>query len=112
MPDKLQHLERARGNESLVRSLDLEDGIQVDWAITMLFYSALHYIDSFLAGKNLHARGHDARDSEVSVNGTLSPIYNDYRRLKDASRAARYDCVDYTQSHFSQFDARFRKIKD
>ena len=58
----------------------------IDWAVTILFYSALHYIDAFLAGKNMHPLNHDQRDEEVERNGSISNIYNDYRRLKDMSR--------------------------
>jgi uncharacterized protein (UPF0332 family) len=111
VPDRNQHLLRAEGNESLARSQNLNDSLEVDWAITMLFYSALHYIDGFLAGKNFHPRDHDARDSEVGNNGTLSPIYNDYRKLKDASRSARYDIANFDRSQFPKFDSRFTRIK-
>jgi hypothetical protein len=112
VPDRAQHLSRAVGNEKLARSLDLDDVLQVDWAIVMLFYSALHYIDSFLAGKNKHPRNHDARDSEVESNGTLNQIYNDYRRLKDGSREARYEIPGYHKTQFPQFERRFKNIKD
>jgi hypothetical protein len=112
VPDKAQHLSRAVGNENLARSLDFDDGLQVDWAIVLLFYSALHYIDSFLAGKNKHPRSHDARDSEVESNGTINAIYKDYRRLKDGSREARYDCPSYHKTQFPQFEQRFNNIKN
>jgi len=85
--------------------------LQVDWAIVILFYSALHYIDSFLAGKYKHPKSHELRDTEVESNGTLHPIYNDYRRLKDGSRQARYDIPNYHKSQFPKFDQRFQKIK-
>lgn len=111
MPDKAQHLNRADGNERLARSLDFDDGLQVDWALVILFYSALHYIDSFLAGKNKHPKNHESRDIEVENNGTLNPIYNDYRRLKDVSREARYDIPNYHKTQFPKFDQRFQNIK-
>lgn len=78
----------------------------------MLFYSALHYVDAFLAGKNMHPRDHDARDAEIENNGTLSPIYKDYRALKDKSKAARYDIANFHRDKFSPIEQRFKKIKD
>lgn len=111
MPDRAQHLERAAGNEDLARSLNLDEGLEVDWAVTMIFYSALHYIDSFLAGKNLHPRDHDIRDAEIERNGSLNPIYKDYRRLKDASRAARYDIANYHKTDLIKFDSKFQNVK-
>jgi hypothetical protein len=111
VPEKTQHLERAQENEDLANTLDLERGVEVDWAIIMLFYSALHYIDSVLAIKNRHPKNHGARDSDVENHGTLNPIYNDYRRLKDASREARYSIPNFHKTQFPQFEKRFQKIK-
>jgi hypothetical protein len=59
------------------------------------FFSALHYVNAFLAGKNKHPRNHQVRDEEVEANGAISDIFEDYRRLKDMSRSARYQMADY-----------------
>jgi uncharacterized protein (UPF0332 family) len=112
VPDAAQHLNRAAENELLARSLDFEKGVEVDWAIVMLFYSAVHYIDSVLAVKNRHPKDHTSRDSAIENHGTLSAVYNDYRRLKDGSREARYEIPNYHKSQFPQFDRRFNKIKN
>jgi hypothetical protein len=48
-----------------------------------------------LAGKNTHPLNHDQRDDEIEKNGSLSPIYRDYRRLKDLSRQARYEIPNF-----------------
>jgi hypothetical protein len=61
----------------------------------MLFYAALHYIDAFLAGKNMHPMDHAHRDEEIHNNGSISDIYRDYRRLKDMSKQARYDIANF-----------------
>lgn len=111
MPDRNSHLQKATDNETLARSLNWDDTTEADWAVTMLFYSALHYIDAFLAGKNTHPRDHQARDSAIENNGTISVLYNDYRRLKDGSRSARYDFPAFQRNDLSRFDQRFARVK-
>jgi hypothetical protein len=111
LPDRNQHLTRAKENEEFARTLDLSQTLQVDWAVTMLFYSALHYVDAFLAGKHKHPRDHEARDSEVENNGSLTDIYRDYRTLKDKSEAARYDISNLHREQFPPIEQRFRNIK-
>jgi len=95
VPQRHQHLTRADETEALALKLNASEPICIDWAITMLFYAALHFIDAFLAGKNLHPLNHEQRDNEVENNGSLSDIYKDYRRLKDMSRAARYEIPNF-----------------
>jgi hypothetical protein len=67
----------------------------------MIFYAALHYVDAYLAGKNMHPLSHEQRDREVENNGSLSGIYPDYRRLKDLSRAARYEIANFPKEKLS-----------
>ena len=67
----------------------------MDWAITMPSYSGLHWIDGYLAGKNLDPRNHEIRDDEIERNGSLSAIFKDYRRLKDLSRTVRYEIPNF-----------------
>ena len=87
------------------------DGCCVDWAITMLFYSALHYIDAFLDGKGMHPRNHTVRDDEIQNNGSIKAIYRDYRFLKHRSRAARYEIANYTEREFTAAQKSLEAIK-
>ena len=111
MPSRDEHLERARQNEEFAGSLDIDRAIQADWAVTILFYSALHYVDAYLAVKSYHPPDHDARDSEIENNGSLADIYKDYRRLKDRSREARYNVANFHPDQFPPLKARFDRIK-
>jgi hypothetical protein len=77
----------------------------------MLFYAALHYIDAFLAGKNLHPMNHSIRDEEIEHNGTIADVYHDYRRLKDMSRAARYEIANFGVDSLEIAKNRLAKIK-
>ena len=112
MPQRHEHLKRARENEKLAQALKkLKSSSGVDWAITVLFYSALHYVDAFLAGKNCHPLTHEDRNDEIEANGSLAGIFNDYRRLEDLSREARYNIAEYPPEKFDIAVARFERIK-
>jgi hypothetical protein len=113
VPQRHEHLKRAQENEKLATALKkLRSPSGIDWAITVLFYSALHYIDAFLAGKNCHPLTHDNRNDEIEANGCLSEISNDYRRLEDMSREARYNVAEYPAEKFEIAKRRFDRIKD
>jgi len=111
LPKRHEHHKRAQDNESLSAALNHTIPHCVDWAVTMLFYAGLHYIDAFLAGKNAHPLNHEARDEEIESNGSLSPIYRDYRRLKDLSRAARYEIANFGPDQLNTARQRLAKIK-
>ena len=111
MPQRHQHLSRAEQTEQLALALDRDRPVCVDWAVTMLFYSALHYIDAFLTGKNMHPMNHRVRDEEVERNGTLSYIYGAYRRLKDLSRAARYEIPNFPPEKLTLAKEKLSQIK-
>ena len=111
MPRFHEHLARAAENEGLALSIGRQYGCSVDWAITMLFYSALHHIDAYLAGKNMHPLNHEKRDGEIENNGSLADIFKPYRRLKDLSRAARYDIANYGEAELASAKQRLNAIK-
>ncbi len=111
MPNRNEHLARAQENEEFARSLDLTKGFYVDWAITLLFYAAPHYVDAYLAIKPYHPQNHDSRDKEVASNGSLQQIYPDYRRLKDRSQAARYEIANFHRDEFTKLYRRYANIK-
>ncbi len=56
----------------------------------MAFYSALHWVDAFLARSSVHPQSHTERDTYV-WRSQLRTIYDQYRTLSDRSREARYD---------------------
>ncbi len=111
VPSRNEHITRADQNEQFARSLDLTDGFKVDWAITLLFYSALHYVEAYLSIKG-HSRDHATRDTEIQTNGSLQEIWPDYRRLKDTSEEARYRIANYRRTDFEAMDRRFIKIRE
>lgn len=112
MPTRDDHLRRAEQNETFARSLNLDENFNVDWAITLLFYSALHYIDAYFAQKSFHPPNHLGRDAAIGNNPVLDFIYRDYRRLKHRSEKARYEIANFHRSQFPSADQRFQRVKD
>jgi len=96
VPTTTQHLAQAATNERLALAWEATDP---EWAVTALFYAALHYVDAFfyLDGQINHTldgfRSHTERTVEVAHR--LTSVFVAYKRLLDRSREARYDCVTF-----------------
>lgn len=89
MPDTRVHLNQADHNERFFDSFDRTT--YSDWAITVLFYAALHYVDAFLAHAGFtYPGGHPTRDGLVNSVTQLRTISSEYFRLKNRSSSARY----------------------
>jgi len=102
MPDWPIHLNQARHNETCYSSIDII--AFGDWAMTVLFYAALHYIDAWLdyyAGLS-DPGGHDIRDAQLRSQSMLREIYPQYSRLKNRSRNARYFAVRFSGDEVSR----------
>jgi hypothetical protein len=84
-------ISRARLNYQLYNKL-ADEGVHLDWAVTLLFYTALHLVQAFLielaADPSQVPRDHADRRYYVSTR--LNPIFHDYRLLEDLSREMRY----------------------
>lgn len=90
MPTAAAHIAQARRNREFYDTID-KDRFP-DWAAIALFYTALHCIDALLGSRNppIHPSDHGSRDNAVSSSPELSSIYDEYRKLKNDSYAARY----------------------
>lgn len=111
MPSRDDHLNQAQHNLEFSESLD--PASYPDWLATGLFYTALHYIDAFLAIKGIHPGKHDVRDNLVGKVRELRPLYNHYRALKDSSRTARYyPPVSFSLAHLQNLrDIHLEQIR-
>ncbi|HVA23643.1 MAG TPA: hypothetical protein VMW62_04550 [Chloroflexota bacterium] len=62
-----------------------------DWAVAILFYAAMHHVESFFASAGLPAAiNHQDRREKVRQHFDL-PLRQMYYRLYQQSRRARYD---------------------
>ena len=89
MPSKDDHIKIAKRNEVFSREL-LSEGKNLDWVVTIIFYSAIHYVEAYMATKNRHSGSHRNRDSEIENDSNLSPLYDDFSDLKNDSIQCRY----------------------
>lgn len=104
MPYRDQHTSQAEHNERLCGLL-MGDMIYRDWVVTAAFYSALHYIDGYLA--TLTPPIHPDSNIPMDVQGRqrYTPhawrsrlvfqylgrdCYKSYKKLKDDSFVSRY----------------------
>jgi hypothetical protein len=105
MPSRSWHWAKAQHNKAVADHLHGETEFD-DWAVTALFYSALHAAHSVIADEpklakdERHPRKHSSpgRDGDGG-RGTNQlvreffpgPIHRQYRDLYEASRRTRYD---------------------
>ena len=85
-------------------SLQVANGQFLDWAVTALFFSALHYVDAYLAtlgSVGVHPRTHAIRTSLVAKDAVLSSVRVEYEHLKTRSQDARYDLARFTWPRWS-----------
>jgi hypothetical protein len=90
-----RHLQWAKNNEELAESFNLEDSFEVDWAIIVLFYSAVHYVDAYLSSRTKRQPDHASREQEIQSDILLSSMWREYRELKRMSRDARYELAPF-----------------
>ncbi len=97
MPNSKEHIAKARHNERFCLSFDLASTPYLDWVVNGIFYSAVHYVDSYFATIAQHPRDHGARHHLINANAKLgNPLFKLYRSLKDDSEDARYDTRIFT----------------
>ena len=87
MPTVKEHIRKAEYNEKFFD--DIRDNYP-DWAITGLFYSALHYVDAYLKSKQISVEDHKTRSWFINTTKQLKSIYSEYRAMYDYSVNARY----------------------
>lgn len=99
------HIDKAERNEQFYSSHNLRVSPYNEWAVVVLFYVAVHYVDAVLAqdgqldARLRHPRNHPDRNVGVAKSGTLMPIAIRYMNLYDRSRDARYNRISFP-AHF------------
>jgi len=95
MPTKVEHLRQAQHNERFLSSFDLATTPFLDWVVTAIFYTALHYLRCLMSHHNytnVATYGDmDKAFDRIQLLKRHPAIYDDYRTLKDDSWSARYN---------------------
>lgn len=114
-PDAVRHLEWARSNFALYGKLK-DWGTHLDWAVTVLFYTALHLVQTHLVESAATGfdipRDHPERDSAVAR--LLPDLYAHYRFLNNRSQWDRYhvDKPPPSLAHLQVYeDNHFRPVE-
>ena len=93
MAAEQDHVRRAERNLAFYNSFALDTTPYRDWAVTALFYSALHYVDARLDAFNIHPDNHPERGQAVGEKLSRR-LYRSYRELQEKSEDARYRLID------------------
>ena len=88
MPSRATHHAKAASNISFYKSIDATK--YGDWAVTALFYAALHLADACM-DPTVHPNSHADRNSFFPRFHELRNVFRHYRQLQDDSRDARYN---------------------
>ena len=91
LPSEEQHLRQARRAYECYEHL-VNDGQFLEWAVTALFYAALHLVLAH-ATREGHTLSEDHTAIRRYLDRHLTSIQSTYRTLFDASRDTRYRCV-------------------
>jgi hypothetical protein len=98
VPSRDDHKAKAEHDKQFVDSLELSTTPYLDWAITALFYAALHFVEAYFATMKRHSPDHRTRDSAIQRDSRIKSLYNDYNELKNYSINARYYMVSFAAS--------------
>lgn len=93
MPGRDRHDAQAKWNEGLYAALGKSAATQsfTDWSVTILFYSAVHSVEAFLATHKEHSHSHRDRLDRLLNHHRYDAAQN-LSTLLDASASARYSC--------------------
>lgn len=109
MPALHRHLPQAERNERAADDMASLPERHPDWEVTMLFYSALHYADAFLATIGMHPQNHGERHELLSI---LTDAAEYYLVLYKRSMNARYHIYQFTPPEVDRIrNGAFRRVK-
>ncbi len=98
-----QFLNKAQKNSRFTQELQASDIHSPEWVVVGAFYSAVHYVNAYLAktGPRFVPTNHKERNYYVNSVKELKQISRSYHRLSDKAWAARYTMVSFNL-RFSQ----------
>lgn len=117
MPSEGRHIGQAHRNELCYESLSALNPTRfTEWEVITLFYSALHYLEAYLARNGIdypHPEKHGERKTEISKHSALDSIFANYLSLHDYSENARYNLTSYSEAEVAMLrDDEFVPIRD
>lgn len=113
MPDSNRHINQAQRNDQFCESQKLCGSKWQEWAIVVLFYASMHYLDAVLAqdasldAHLQHPVDHNIRRQALAECTNLAGIAGNYLHLYDRSREARYRCIQFPKRYALTLQANF-----
>jgi len=108
-----EHRSKALHNEELLDVHTLGEGKFAGWAITVLFYSVLHWMRALAAQEGFQIKRYSGLESETLALQQI-PVFQQspepfkwYRWLKHASQEARYEMTQFSSADFRDLKQRF-----
>ena len=101
MPTRKEHFQKAEGNRNFAESIALTSQPHIEWALTALFYAAVHFVEAYLADTGQHLKTHKTRDNVVARDSQLRRFFKQYQDLKYYGEAARYEIVPFRPEDFT-----------
>jgi HEPN domain len=110
MATQEQHRSKALRNERLIQAHGLANGEFVEWAVTALFYAALHWLRALLAQQGIQIASYAEEDrafEQLPLLTTSPQPRRWYRMLGDESRHSRYGMKAYMTSDFQDLEHNY-----
>ncbi len=95
---KDEHKNKAIENEQFSLTLPTTT-CGVEWAITAVFYAAVHYVEAYFALSDVSYNNHPSRNTAVKKDAVLCSISDEYENLYNLSRDARYEVMNLQPGH-------------
>ena len=111
MPSQREHAFQVLHNREFLDTLDLGDSPFLDWAVTVIFYTAVHLVEQFLAHKGQDLLSHETRERFISQSADLKPIWSVYRELKYQSERARYLMARFQPDEVRKLGGKLRQVE-
>jgi hypothetical protein len=111
MPSQREHAFQVLHNREFLATFDLDNGPFLDWAVTVIFYTAVHLVEQFLAQRGQDLLSHQTRERFISQNVDLKPIWSAYRELKYQSERARYLVARFQPDEVKKLEGKLRQVE-
>lgn len=85
----MQHKLQAEHNEKFLNTLGNNSEF-IDWKFVVLYYSALHFADAYIAKKGITRINSHTHRRKIYSNELSGPVFTSYKRLENYSQIARY----------------------
>jgi len=103
MPSIDEHIKKATENEAFAKLLNASSQASINWKLIILFYTALHYVEAYLAKHlRMHLKLHTDRDNWVSKETNLKRIRLEYAHLKYFGFNARYEADQFKENDVNE----------